>query len=87
MDDGSYNKRDKNCSIYTNGFSYKENILISKWFEKRWNIYPKIYKVKKVDYPGKIWYYLNFNVNETEKLIRLIKVYIHPCMKYKIGII
>jgi len=88
MDDGCYKKKDKSCNIHTNGFTYSENLLIKNWFEKKWCIKPKIYSIKKPkDYPGKVWYFLNFNVKETIKLINLIKNHIHPSMNYKIGVL
>jgi len=88
MDDGSYIKRDRRSRLYTNGFSYNENIIMKGWFESKWNISPKIYSDKKPkQYPGKIWFFLQFNAKETQKLFSLIKDYIHPSMKYKIGVI
>lgn len=86
MDDGSFKKRDKYCYIHTNGFTYEENFLIKNWFINRWNIYPKIITHKdQKRYPKKIWYLLKFDVSETKKLISIIKEYIHPTMKYKMG--
>jgi len=86
MDDGSYKKRYKRCSLHTNGFTYDENLIIKTWFESRWNIYPKIYFHKEPKrYPGRVWYYLEFDVIETKKLMKVIKDHIHPSMKYKIG--
>jgi len=87
MDDGSYAKRDNNCNLHTNGFTYEENKIIKRWFENKWKIYPKIYVQRDhKNYPGKRWYFLNFRVSETKKLVRLIKNYIHPSMSYKIGV-
>ena len=87
MDDGSYAKRDRRCSLHTNGFTYDENLIIKEWFELRWNLFPKIYSHKEPKrYPGKVWYFLNFNTIETKKLLNLIKDYIHPSMKYKLGV-
>lgn len=88
MDDGTYKKRDRSCCLHTNGFTYEENIVIQDWFKTKWEIYPKIYSIKNPKrYPGKIWYFLNFNVQETNKLFNLIKNYIHPSMKYKVGVL
>ena len=87
MDDGSYNKRYKYCRLHTNGFTYDENLIIKKWFEEKWGIYSKINSCKQPKkYPGRIWYYLNFNSTETRKLIGLVEDYVHPSMEYKIGI-
>lgn len=86
MDDGSYSNRDKSSRLYTNGFTYDENLLIKKWFENRWGVFPKItiYKDEK-RCPGRVRYFLTFNVRETKKLIDMIRNYIHPSMNYKIG--
>ncbi|MEK6934423.1 MAG: hypothetical protein AABW46_00955 [Nanoarchaeota archaeon] len=87
MDDGSYSRRDKNCNLYTNGFTPAENLLIKKWFGSRWDIFPSIYIHKETKrYPGKEWHFLHFKRLETKKLINIIKNYIHPSMKYKIGV-
>ena len=85
LDDGNYHLRDKTSRIYTNCFSYEEQLIIKKWFEDKWNISPKIYQYKdQNNYPGKIWYYLNFSVSETKKLHDLFVNFIIPeCMKYK----
>lgn len=87
MDDGSYSKRDHNCNLHTNGFTYEENLIIKKWFENRWNILPKIYVHKEIKrYPNKKWYFLNFNVTETKKLIKIVRPHIHSSMEYKVGV-
>lgn len=87
MDDGTYKKRDKASCLHTNGFSYEENLLIKEWFENKWHIFPKIHSVRKPkEYPGRVWHYLSFGVKETPKLFNLIENYIHPSMKYKIGV-
>ncbi len=85
LDDGNYHLRDKTSRIFTNGFSYEEQLIIKKWFEDKWNISPKIYQYKdKNNYPDKIWYYLNFSVSETRKLHDLFINFNTPeCMKYK----
>jgi hypothetical protein len=82
MDDGSYSKRDKNSRIYTNGFSYEENVIIQKWFEEKWSFYSKVYSCLK---RGKRFYFIAFNVGETKKLIKSIGSHVHKSMKYKMG--
>lgn len=82
MDDGSYSKKDKNCRFYTNCFSYEENLLIKRWFEERWNLLPRIHSCFK---RGKSYYFINFNAENTKKLISIIEPHIHESMKYKIG--
>lgn len=87
MDDGSYKKRDKLCKLHTNGFSYKENLILKNWFEEKWGISTKIYTHKDLKrYPDKEWYYLSFNSKGSKKLLGIIENYIHPCMKYKLGV-
>ena len=85
LDDGNYHLRDKTSRIFTNGFSYEEQLIIKKWFEDKWNISPKIYQYRdQSNYPDKIWYYLNFSVSETKRLHGLfINFNIPECMKYK----
>ena len=87
MDDGYYNKKRKFSRLHTNCFSYDENFIIKKWFESKWKISPRIVKFRKPkEYPNKTWYYLEFGVGDTKKLFEIIKIYIHPSMKYKIGV-
>jgi len=83
MDDGSYNKKNNYCVIYTNCFSYGENKIIKEWFKKQWNISPNLHSCFK---RNKRFYYIAFNKEETKKFIKIIKPYIHPSMNYKIGI-
>ncbi len=87
MDDGSYKKRDRNCTLHTNGFTYAENLVIKEWFEEKWSIFPSICSnTDPKRHPGKRWHYLYFGTKEAEKFISLIKDYIHPSMLYKIGV-
>ena len=87
LDDGHYFKRDKNINLYTNGFSYKEQLLIQTWFGEKYEFNPKIYETKDPkNYPEKSWFYLHFNVEDSKKLISLFKKFEVPnCMKYKLG--
>ena len=85
MDDGSINKRQlKNgnisnyISIHSNNFDYETQ----KKFVKKFNTYgitPTIHKSKK------LYYYLNFNKENTRKLLDLISPYIHE--RYNIRLI
>lgn len=83
MDDGYYSPT-KSSYLYTNGFSEKENNIIIDYFKKVWNITPHLRLVKRKD--RDITYFLAFNVEETKKLIELIKPYIIPEMMYKVGL-
>lgn len=86
LDDGTYHKRDKNIRLYTNGFSYNEQLTIKKWFQLKYNIDPSIHTVRKKEYPGKFWYFLYFTVKDSKKLLNLFKNFEIPeCMHYKLG--
>ena len=76
MDDGSFNKN--NIRIHSNYYDLDtHNKFVSKF--KTYNIDCTIHKSKKK------YYYLNFNKQNTEKLINLVKSYIHSSMLYKIN--
>jgi len=88
MDDGTccrsrYNGKLKN-SIYfsyqlrTDGFSYKENILIRNWLNKKYDIKPTICMQRGNPY-------LSFNKANAEKLINIIRPHVIPELSYKIG--
>lgn len=78
MDDGTYDYFGKRIEISTNDFSYDEHLLMKKWFENKLFISPTITKRRNQ-------YVLKFNVKDTEKLIKIIKPFIIPSMRYKIG--
>ncbi len=86
MDDGSYtyDRKSGRAFLHTNSFSEKENNIIINYFKKVWNITPHLRMVKRKD--RYISYFLAFNVEETKKLIELIKPYIIPQMMYKVGL-
>lgn len=83
MDDGSnYIKKNKNgtisnyISIHTNNFNYKTQEKFVKKF-KNYGIDCSIKKTKN-------YYYISFNKENSNKLLKLIEPYIHPCFNYKI---
>jgi len=82
MDDGSYHQRNKMSTLYTNGFSYDETLMIKEWFKNRWNLLPKIFSISA---RSKKYYYPSFGASETRKLVNIIQPYIHQSMRYKIG--
>jgi hypothetical protein len=86
MDDGTYHKRDGRSYLFTNCFTYDEQLVMQKYFEDKWGIYPKIYISNgKNEYINKVWYYLSFPVSETIKLHDLFRSFEVPeCMKYKL---
>jgi len=85
MDDGSILKKKlKNgetstyCCLHTNNFNYEthEN-FVTKF--KQFNINCDISKSKNK------YYYLRFNKENTQKLLKLVESYIHESMNYKIN--
>ncbi|MFH1364684.1 MAG: hypothetical protein ABIH52_03420 [Candidatus Aenigmatarchaeota archaeon] len=78
-DDGNYHFLKKNVRILTDSFSYNEQKLIQEWFKEEWNLNCKITRRKTGSY------YIEFNVKESAKFLYLIKDYIPPSMRYKLG--
>lgn len=75
MDDGSISSN--RISIHTNNFEYTEQERFVKYF--------KLYDIDCTIHKNRKYYYLNFNVYNTKKLIHNIRPYIHESMLYKIG--
>jgi superfamily II DNA or RNA helicase len=85
MDDGSINKHklkdggvSNYISIHSNNFNYETHEKFVKKF-KQYGIVCTINKSK-----GK-YYYLRFNKDNAQKLLELIKPYVHETMEYKIN--
>lgn len=81
IDDGSYSKRNKKSSLMTQGFTYKENLLLQRWFKKRW-------KIECLMSPVKGKYVLVFTQKPTKQLIKIIRLHVLKMPKsvhYKIG--
>lgn len=81
MDDGYYNKKGKFIALYTMNFTYKEHLMIQNWFKKKYGISPKIDYHKQSNK-----YYLRFNSLDTQKLVNVIRPFIIPSMRRKIGL-
>jgi len=79
MDDGSiYNKNNNNyISIHTNSYDLETHYKFVEKF-KKYNIECTIHKTRK-------YCYLNFNSENSQKLIQLVKPFIHNSMLYKIN--
>jgi|SRR3989344_265422 len=78
-DDGSYARKQKYIIFCTNSFTLEEHQLMKRWFEEKYNLSPTIgFKDKK-------YYYLRFKVDDTVKLVEIVRPFIIPSMKYKIG--
>jgi len=78
-DDGNYHILGKNVRIMTDCFSYKEQKIIQKWFKKRFDLKCKITKRNT----GR--YFIEFNRNESNKFLKIVKNCIPTPMKYKLG--
>ena len=77
MDDGSICKKTNSIRIHSNNFDLDTHYKFVNIFKK----YHIDCNVRK----NKTYYYLNFNVKNSNKLIDLIKPYIHETMLYKIN--
>jgi len=78
-DDGSYCRKLKYIILSTNSFSLNEHKLMKSFFKKKWNLNPTI------GFRDNKYYYLRFKVEDTKKLIEIVRPHILNCMKYKIG--
>ncbi|MBS3144649.1 hypothetical protein J4208_03625 [Candidatus Woesearchaeota archaeon] len=78
-DDGSYCRKQKYVIFCTNSYTLEEHQLIKKWFEEKYNLSPTI------GFRDKKYYYLRFKKEDTAKLVEIVRPFIIPSMKYKIG--
>ena len=89
QDDGSYHHSNANngnvMKLATNSFSLSENNLIISWFKEKYNIICSIrndkYLVKEIKQET---YHLEFNKESRERMLDLIRPYVHESMKYKL---
>jgi len=77
MDDGSICKKTNSIRIHSNNYDLETHNKLQNKF-KQYNIDCSIHTTRK-------YYYLIFNVENSNKLINLIKPYIHTSMLYKIN--
>ena len=78
MDDGYYYHRDKTAYIYLSKFPEREIKKILRVLDKNFALKPKL-EIKRSENIN-----LKFPVNETKKLINLIKLEIISSMRYKL---
>ncbi len=78
QDDGTYHYGSYTCSIATNRFTYKENLLIKHFLKEKYNL--NCIVCHKED-----GYYLFFKRKDAEKFLNFIKNDIIHSMKYKLG--
>lgn len=79
MDDGYYYKKDKMSYIYLANHTNNEFGFLVACLAQNFDLYPKL-KHKKLG-----WCFL-FSVEQTQRLVNLIKKFVPDCMKYKIGL-
>jgi len=78
MDDGSYIKSRGRALLATNSFSYKEQLIIQKYFKEKWNL------PTTIGTSDSGTHYLRFNTENSIKFLKIIEKYIIPCFHYKI---
>lgn len=78
-DDGTYSYSQDRCRIASCHFTQTENGLLKEYFGKKWNVSCSVKTMLG-------YRYLDFNPENTQKLINLISPYVPPCMSYKLGI-
>ena len=81
-DDGSYDYQDRHIMLHTEGFSYKENLLLRKWFKNKWDLDNSFKKA----HSGQVG--LRFDVKNSDKFLELVKNHIlelPESIRYKLG--
>lgn len=78
MDDGSYRRHRGRAQLHTNGFTYKENLLVQRYFKDSWAISCNIGTSDSGTH------YIWFNTENTIKFFNIIKDNIQPYFEYKI---
>lgn len=78
MDDGSFSKGKIDLSTYS--FRKKDILLVSKGIEEKFGISPSYYKDRNKGYR------MYFKQKDTKKMIEIIKPFILPSMRYKLGL-
>jgi len=85
MDDGNLNSsknRRPRARLYTMGFRDEDQKLLCDFFQNKWNIKPTIVNHKRKN--GKVYKYLRFGANDSEKFFDLISKYVIESMEYKL---
>ncbi len=87
MDDGQlsrqFGKNSKNASLsaflHTEGFSYKENLLICKWLLNKWNLKASVYSNGSRGH-----HYIRITSDSSKRFWDIVRPYIIKSMSYKI---
>jgi len=83
-DDGTYCVRDKSCGLMTQGFSFRENLILKDYFLKKWGIVACVIKDYR-SYINKTYFKLMFHKEEAHKFLTLINNFVPESMTYKLG--
>lgn len=81
-DDGSYDYQDRHIRFHTEGFSYKENLLLKNWLKNKWDLDTSFKKAPS----GQVG--LKLDVENTDKFLKLVKDHIlemPKSIRYKLG--
>jgi len=78
MDDASFNKKKRYYTLYTNGYSYEENLIIQEFFRKKWNLKCSVLLDKKSN-----TFFISFPKNASAKIRLMISPYLIKSMEYK----
>jgi hypothetical protein len=87
MDDGSGNAqvvgtcKDRKIQIHTCSFTREEHELMVSWFKERWGLKARIGVNRNSK--GARYDIIEFSLEESRKLSKLVDKFIHPSMKYK----
>ncbi len=76
MDDGTFDSKSGRGWLATNGFSFKENIIIQQYLLEKWNIPCTIVKERKQ-------FKISFSKIAMIELCKIINPYILPSLQYK----
>jgi hypothetical protein len=81
MDDGNMSKENRSLIIATSAFSPAQHDSMIAWFKKRWGVQTFIlrYHRKRGGHLA-----LRFRRRDTERIVSLVKDFIHPTMLYKL---
>lgn len=79
--DGTIKYGRPNMKLCTHSFSYEDNLLIQKFFKKKYQIDCSIRQEVKRNRPNQpVYYFLRFDSDNTEKVYKkILKEYIHCC--------
>ena len=78
QDDGSF-QCNTNVRLYSEAFTYEQNIKLQFMLNTRFNILCDIKKDKK-------YYYLSMDRDNSKKFLSIVSPYMHPSMQYKTSI-